>query len=90
MLVAIHKNHEIIKSGLYRYIRHPAYLGLLISMYGGAIFLGNIFSFLIVAAPITLALLARIKVEEKLLLKHFGDAYKDYIKNSYSLIPWIY
>ena len=37
-----------------------------------------------------LFLLARIQIEERMLIAKFGKEYKDYIKNTYKLIPYIY
>lgn len=81
------KNAIHIKSGLYKYVRHPMYLALLLT------FTPLLISFynpilLIVYAIFTINLLFKLKFEEKLLIKKF-PTYKDYIQETKMLIPFI-
>jgi protein-S-isoprenylcysteine O-methyltransferase Ste14 len=88
--VTILDHHKLKTDGLYRLIRHPSYLGSLISFFGFGISLNNWISLIIIFIPVTLAMLYRIKIEEQLLTKQFGTEYSDYIKKTFRLIPWIY
>jgi len=88
--LAIHDNHSLIKDGLYKYIRHPSYTGSLLSFAGFALSLNNWFSFLIIFAPILIAFINRISIEERLMLVQFGSAYETYKKHTKRLIPMIY
>ncbi len=88
--VAIVEDHRIVDRGLYAHIRHPSYLGSLLSFAGLGIALSNWLSFLIITIPITLAFLKRIKVEEAILNENFGDAYEQYCQKTKRLIPKIY
>jgi protein-S-isoprenylcysteine O-methyltransferase Ste14 len=88
--VTIRDNHEIKKNGVYRFIRHPSYLGSIISFIGFGLSLNNWVSLLIISVLVTSAMLYRINIEEKLLKQQFGSEYSDYMKNSYRLIPWVY
>jgi protein-S-isoprenylcysteine O-methyltransferase Ste14 len=88
--VAIVEKHEIVDTGLYRTIRHPAYLGLLLSLLGFGLVSGN---WLSLAAAVVLplaAILYRIQVEEQALLRHFGSAYQAYASRTQRLLPGIY
>jgi protein-S-isoprenylcysteine O-methyltransferase Ste14 len=88
--VQIHKDHQLIKNGPYRYIRHPSYLGILILTLGNGIALANWISLLLcIVLPVT-GLINRIKVEEKELQHHFGEQYEDYRKSTWRLIPYVY
>jgi protein-S-isoprenylcysteine O-methyltransferase Ste14 len=88
--VTIRDNHRIKKDGLYRFIRHPAYLGSLISFVGLGISFNNWLSLIIISILVTIAMLYRIRIEEKLLIEQFGAEYSDYMKTTFRLVPWIY
>lgn len=88
--VQIQKDHELIKAGPYRYIRHPAYLGILIVALGLGIALANWISLLLCIVFPVIGVMQRIKVEEKELERHFGKQYQDYRKNTWCVIPYIY
>lgn len=88
--VAITKGHRIVNSGIYRYIRHPAYLGSLLSFSGLALFFANYLSICIIVVPICLAFLHRITLEEKTLVNAFGDEYTHYCASTKRLIPGVF
>lgn len=88
--VTIRRNHKLKKDGLYRLIRHPSYAGSVISFIGFGLSLNNWISLIIIIISIIYAMLNRIKIEEKVLIDHFGSEYTEYMKNTYRLIPWIY
>lgn len=88
--VTIQKGHELKKDGLYRFIRHPSYLGSILSFIGFGLSLNNWISLLIISIPVTIALIYRIKVEEKLLTEQFGSIYTDYLDKTHKLLPWVY
>jgi len=88
--VAINKQHELKTDGLYRIIRHPAYLGLWLIFIGLSVSLNSILSFIAITIPVFLVILYRIIVEEKLLTEEFGVAYKDYARNTKRLIPFVF
>lgn len=88
--VTIRKDHKIIQTGLYKFIRHPSYSGSLISFFGFGIALNNWISLIVITIPIVIAFMNRIKIEEALLTEQFGLEYKEYMKRTYRLIPLIY
>jgi protein-S-isoprenylcysteine O-methyltransferase Ste14 len=88
--VTIRANHKIKKDGIYRIIRHPSYSGSLLSFIGFGISLNNWISLLIISILVTIAMLNRIKIEERLLISQFGQDYLDYMERTYRLLPWIY
>ena len=88
--VTIRKNHKVKKDGIYRFIRHPSYLGSILSFIGFGISLNNWISLIIISIMVTLAMLNRIRIEERLLQEQFGLEYSDYMKKTYRLFPWIY
>ena len=88
--VSIAGNHQIIKKGIYRIIRHPAYAGSLLSFLGLGLSFSNWLSTVVVLIPIGGAFLYRIRVEEKVLSEVFGEEYANYCKTTKRLVPGIY
>jgi len=87
--LTIQKSHQLIKIGLYRYIRHPIYLGMLSSALGLS-FLFRSWIGLVVMIPIVASLIFRIRDEEALLHKEFGSEWEAYGKRSWRFIPYLY
>ena len=88
--VSVHDNHQLIRSGPYRILRHPSYTGLILSFFGYGIALNNWISLATVFIPIFLAFSRRISVQETVLADHFGDAYLEYKRHTWRLIPLVY
>ena len=88
--VSITKDQRIIRKGIYRYVRHPAYAGSLLSFFGLGLFFTNYLSILIIFLPICSAFLYRIHVEEKALIENFGNEYVNYCASTKRLIPGIF
>jgi protein-S-isoprenylcysteine O-methyltransferase Ste14 len=88
--VVIQSDHRIIKTGLYRFVRHPSYSGAIISFCGLGLAFSNWISFIVLFVPITIAFLKRIQIEEQALQNAFGEEYTYYRKMSWALCPWLY
>jgi len=88
--VAVVKEHTLKKDGIYKFIRHPSYSGLLLLFLGIALSMRNYVSILLVIVPVFFAILYRIKVEEKSLKGYFGKDYEDYSKATKKIIPFVY
>src|SRR5438128_505371 len=88
-LVAIQPGHTLVTDGIYGIIRHPSYLGLLISTLGwGLAFRSGVGALL--AALMIPPLLARIRAEERLLRAQFGAEYDAYRARTSRLLPGLY
>ena len=88
-LVAIQPGHTLVTSGIYGVIRHPSYLGLLVSSLGWALAFRSGVGVLLTALIIP-PLLARIHSEERLLRTQFGAEYDAYCARTSRLIPGVY
>ncbi|HTZ49395.1 MAG TPA: isoprenylcysteine carboxylmethyltransferase family protein [Verrucomicrobiae bacterium] len=88
--VAIRESQTLNRSGLYRFVRHPSYLGLLLIFFAVALHTRNWPSLAVILIPCTAALLYRIHVEEAALLQAFGPDYADYTKSTHRLLPGLY
>ena len=82
-------NQLLITDGIYSHIRHPLYLGELSRNLGFALLFSSFYG-LAVMLIANLFLVVRIQIEEKMLIAYFGKDYKDYMKKTYKLIPYIY
>lgn len=88
--VSISDTHRLNTSGLYRFVRHPSYSGLLLTCFGLSLAMNSLPSLFIVNLPILIALLYRIHVEESILKTEFGEDYEHYSNNTSRLIPKIF
>jgi protein-S-isoprenylcysteine O-methyltransferase Ste14 len=88
-LVAIQERHTLVMRGIYRRIRNPSYLDLLVNMLGWALTFRSGVGVLLTGLTIPI-LIARITSEERLLREHFGAEYDAYCARTWRLIPWIY
>jgi protein-S-isoprenylcysteine O-methyltransferase len=88
--VAIAKDHRLIDSGPYRFIRHPSYTGSMVAVLGFLLTIANWASLLIIFAPIIAITLWRIHIEEAALLAALGEPYRAYMQRTKRLIPGIY
>ena len=85
--VAIHPDHNLVETGLYKYIRHPSYAGLLLAFLGLGVFFANWLSILVLFVPISLAVVNRIAKEEAALRSALGEPYAAYCARTKRLIP---
>lgn len=88
--VTIRKDHQLMQSGFYKYVRHPSYTASLLSFLGFGISMNNWISLAIVFISVLAAFINRMNVEEKVLAGQFGEQYKEYIKKTKRLIPFLY
>jgi len=88
-LVAIQPGHELVTSGVYRVIRNPSYLGLLVNSLGWALAFRSGVG-LVLTALLIPPLFARIHAEERLLRTQFGREYDGYCNRTWRLIPGLY
>lgn len=80
------QDHELICSGPYAWVRHPIYTGLLLAFASVAIARGDLKSF-VGCTIMTLAVLHKLRIEERWMAETFGDAYVAYRARVPALIP---
>lgn len=88
--VTIQPGQHVVEHGLYRYLRHPSYTGTFITLLGYGLALTNGLSLAIMLVLPGLAYAFRMRVEEAALRAAFGDEYRDYMRRTKRLIPFIY
>lgn len=87
-LVVFKENHELIQRGPYHYVRHPIYSGLLLMLLGTEILVGRTYGFVVFAA-VFVGILIKARMEERLMTRHFPDAYPAYRRRVKALIPYV-
>ena len=88
--VAIRDAQQLYQKGLYRFVRHPSYTGMVICFVAIALAERNWYSAAIVLVIPNAALLYRIHVEEAALRSAFGAQYQRYQEETKRLIPGLY
>lgn len=86
-VVAIQKGHRLITSGPYRFVRHPAYTGMMMIYVGALLGIGTWAGALLTLLLLGAAVLYRIRVEEQALLQQFGEEYRRYGEGRGRLLP---
>lgn len=87
--VTIKEGHELVTNGPYRRIRHPIYTGALLTVIGSAIALGWIGG-LVTIVLFMGVFVHKIRLEERMLTGHFGDAYTQYRRKTNALILFVW
>jgi protein-S-isoprenylcysteine O-methyltransferase Ste14 len=81
-------NHKLVTTGIYRFIRHPMYLAIILLLTGSCIMLKAVFSWVFVIINFY-TLHVRIKKEESFMMENFPE-YSAYMKKTYKLFPYLY
>src|SRR5256712_1882575 len=86
----VREQHRLITQGVYRRIRHPMYLALVLYSVGQALVIPNW-----VAGPANLIVFAilltlRVRAEERMMGEAFGDEYAVYSARTKRLVPGVW
>lgn len=87
--VTIKKDHQLVRTGPYRWVRHPIYTGLLLAMLGTALAIGQ-WRGLVGVGFFILGFVVKIRLEERWMREVFGEEYVRYKREVAALIPGIY
>jgi protein-S-isoprenylcysteine O-methyltransferase len=88
--VAIQRGQRLVEKGPYRYVRHPSYSGALLTLFGFGFVLGNWAGLAAAVSCTCFAYAYRIPVEEAALTSALGEAYKQYRKRTWRLVPFLF
>lgn len=85
---SIVENHQLIRSGPYRFVRHPIYSGVLLALFGTTIFEGRVAAILgtLIAA---ISFHVKSRAEEHYMTQQFGTEYLRYQREVKALIPFL-
>jgi len=86
--VTFKQGHELVKTGPYRFVRHPIYTGLLVMCLGTGIEIGRL-RCLLSLVMVGVGFWIKLKQEEALMLRHFPNEYPAYQKQVKALVPFV-
>jgi isoprenylcysteine carboxyl methyltransferase (ICMT) family protein YpbQ len=87
--VTIKVDHQLIRTGPYRLVRHPIYTAMF-GMFLGTAIVGGELHGLLALLICTIAYWRKTRMEERGLRDVFGQAYDDYRRTSWAFIPWLW
>jgi len=85
----IKRDHQLIRSGPYLFVRHPIYSGLLLAILGTAIYIGEIRGLFALALAI-IGLKWKSLTEESFMQEQFGSSYIEYKRHVKAIIPFVW
>jgi protein-S-isoprenylcysteine O-methyltransferase Ste14 len=88
--VRVHSGQAVIDTGPYRWVRHPSYTGLLMTIAGIGLALGNWAGLLALIVLPTIGIVYRIRVEERALLDGIGEPYRRFAATRAHLVPHLW
>src|SRR5262245_809164 len=80
-------SHAFERRGPFRFVRHPGYLGSLLTLNGIALASGDLLTLIASLAATTAAYAYRISVEDAMMVTHFGASYATYREDVGALLP---
>jgi protein-S-isoprenylcysteine O-methyltransferase Ste14 len=84
--VVTRKQHTLVTTGPYRWVRHPMYASAALAIVGNSLVAANWYLF--VAGCLALLLLViRTRKEEQNLIAKFGDDYRNYMQRTGQFVP---
>ncbi|WP_208630181.1 methyltransferase family protein [Amycolatopsis kentuckyensis] len=84
------EDQVVVDRGPYRVLRHPSYSGLLLVFSGGGLIVGNWVSAAGAGAVLLVALIYRLRIEERALEEALGGRYRQFAENRARLIPFVW
>lgn len=86
--VEIRESHQFVRTGPFRWMRHPTYFSMILELLAAALLLQAPATLGVVLLCFVPALAARVRLEETALVEKFGEAYRAYQGSTPAIIPW--
>jgi len=86
----VREGHQLVSQGIYRHVRHPMYLALLLYSAGQALVLPNWVAGPSYLVAFGLLFVLRVGPEERLMLEEFGKDYEAYMARTKRLVPGLW
>ena len=86
--VEIREQHQFVRSGPFRWVRHPTYLSMILELLAAPLILNVKYSLLVIPLVFLPALWVRLRIEESALVEKFGAEYQQYQETTPSLFPY--
>lgn len=88
--VMIREQHAVVATGPYRWLRHPAYTGTLLTLVGLMLTLDNWLSVVVITVGFFVGHVPRIRVEERVLEENLGEPYREFERTRKRLVPGVW
>ncbi len=85
----VREQHALVKTGVYRLIRHPMYSSFFLLGLAQMLLLPNWFTGLAGVVGPGILFAFRVRREERMMLESFGDDYRSYMTHTKRIVPWI-
>jgi protein-S-isoprenylcysteine O-methyltransferase Ste14 len=86
-MVEVNPGQELVTSGPYRRVRHPAYTGSMLTLAGFGLAAGSWVGALLAIGIAAAGYSYRVRVEERAMLEAFGEEYREYMRRSGRFLP---
>lgn len=86
----IEEDHRLITTGVFRHIRHPIYAGGVLGVVGFYMAFRSAVMLTLVSLLYFIVIRHRLIFEEEMLIEEFGDEYREYMKRTKRLFPYLY
>jgi protein-S-isoprenylcysteine O-methyltransferase Ste14 len=87
--VRIAVDHQLVRTGPYRFLRHPIYTAML-GMFLGTAIASSQYHALVGLAILFVAYLRKTRLEERILCQSFGADYDAYCRDTWALVPLLF
>jgi protein-S-isoprenylcysteine O-methyltransferase Ste14 len=88
-VITVKEGHTLVRSGPYRFVRHPIYTGMLTAVAGTALTHGSMRG--VVALPfVALGFWLKTRTEEGFMVQEFGEDYRRYMHEVRALVPFVF
>lgn len=85
-VVSIREEHDLIRTGPYRAVRHPIYTGLLLAIMGTALIVGEFRALMAVAIALA-SFYLKARKEDAWLAREFGETFEGHAKRTGMFLP---
>lgn len=85
----LNADHELVKSGPYRVVRHPIYSSMLCTLLGTGFLLAPLWVLGISLVIFLVGIEIRVRIEDGLLGSHFGEPFQEYRRAVPAYVPFL-
>ncbi len=90
LTLQVNPEQRVVRSGPYRRLRHPSYLGGELALLGIGLTCGNAFAAIAMVLPMVIAHVRRISIEERMMEHSMGEPWREHARQTWRLIPFVY
>ena len=84
----LNADHQLVRSGIYRHIRHPIYTSMLFVVVGTGLILAPLYLVVVAVLVYMLGTEIRVRVEDGLLASRFGEEFQEYRRSAPAYLPF--